>query len=166
VVAIPTDTVFGLAAIYNILGENTLRDLKRRETKPFSVLFKDINSLNEIVKLTKKEKRFVEKFLPGALTIIFPRCNIGARIIKTPFIHDLFEIINYPLYLTSANLSNQPILTTYTQINEVFPEILVYKSDVLDNLPSTIVQIQDDNITLIRQGAIKFDILKQYFEEL
>jgi L-threonylcarbamoyladenylate synthase len=166
VVAIPTDTVFGLASIYNSFGEENLRIIKNRDTKPFTVLFSSVSSVTNHIELTDNEKKFMIKFLPGSLTIIFKRLNIGIRVIDTDFLKSLFGIIDFPLYLTSANLANSPVLKTSKEINDVFPSILTYESPILDNLPSSIVAIDEQNITLIRQGAIKFDILKEYFESL
>lgn len=76
VVITPTDTVYGIIA--DSLNEKAVKkiyDLKNREySNPMSVVVSSINMISKITKnITELEKKVIEKFLPGPLTIIFEK---------------------------------------------------------------------------------------------
>ncbi|MDR0832171.1 MAG: threonylcarbamoyl-AMP synthase [Bacillales bacterium] len=168
VVCIPTDTVFGLAVSYNKEGFETLKKIKNRENKPFSLLVKDLKMLKKYCVVDNKAQKIINTFLPGALTIVLPSLNnetIGIRIIDHHFIKTIFEQIDFPLYLTSANLSGEPLLNSLEEIEKVFPDVLIINSNHLNGMPSTVVKQDKDNLLLLREGSIPFcDILNIWKE--
>lgn len=76
VIITPTDTVYGIIA--DALNEDAVKkiyDLKNRKySNPMSVVVSDLDMISKITKtVTDLEKRIIEKFLPGPLTIIFQK---------------------------------------------------------------------------------------------
>ena len=79
VIIFPTDTVYGIgASVFDVEGMNKIYDIKKRpHNKPLAVLCKDIDQINEIAYVSDIARALIEKYLPGALTLILPaRDNI------------------------------------------------------------------------------------------
>ena len=75
VVAVPTDTVFGVCARYDhIQAQENLRDLKKRpETKAFPIMCADMEQVLQICEMCGEEKRVMNQFMPGPLTMILKK---------------------------------------------------------------------------------------------
>lgn len=76
VVILPTDTVYGIAVdSFNEKAIKRVYDLKSREKgKPVNIVVSNINMIEDVTsKITNSEKKVIEKFFPGALTIIFEK---------------------------------------------------------------------------------------------
>ena len=75
VVAVPTDTVFGVCARYDhIQAQENLRDLKKRpETKAFPIMCADMEQVLQICEMCEEEKRVMNQFMPGPLTMILKK---------------------------------------------------------------------------------------------
>ena len=72
VIIFPTDTVYGIGSpIFDLDGSNKIYKIKNRDkSKPLACLCADINQINDIAKVDDNAKKLINKFLPGALTII------------------------------------------------------------------------------------------------
>lgn len=179
VLAFPTETVFGFGIVYDsIEAFNSLCQLKQRNPdKPFTIMVSKLKDIEQFVDLNDKMRKLISKFMPGELTIIFKakenllehltlnQGTVGIRIPNDKNVLDLIDKVNKPLLVTSANLSNQsPLLNSedvYKQFNHKIYGIV--EGVCLSNIPSTIVKINEDHISLIRQGGIPFeDILKEW----
>lgn len=114
-----------------------------------------------------------EEYLPGKLTIVCklrdnPQINLannlnlndqnylGFRIVESFFVKKLFEQFNSVLAVSSANLSGQKVAISANEIVDNFDEVdLVISGKILDNQASTVIKIEGDNYSIIRQGQIK-----------
>lgn len=172
VVIIPTDTVYGFSALvlnesYENLNSKKIKKIKgREEGKSFIQL---ISSPEEIEKYSDaKIPSDLLKYWPGPLTIICEdkRYSTSNCVITTAFrcpgdkwLRDIIFQLKAPIYSTSVNRSGKPILEKENEIirefeNEV--DLIVLNGDTKDQLPSTIVKINNDyTYEVIRQGAIK-----------
>jgi tRNA threonylcarbamoyl adenosine modification protein (Sua5/YciO/YrdC/YwlC family) len=172
VVAIPTDTVYGLAADpFNLSAVEEIYRVKGRpEVRALPIL---VNSLDQAMLLAREVPRnflrLAEEFWPGALTLVvdashrlplkvtantgrialrWPRCEVVARLI---------EEFDGPLTGTSANLSGAP---SCTSAEEVFNQLGDRLTVILDAgetksaTPSTIVELHGDAWKILREGAI------------
>ena len=163
-----TDTLYGISA--NALDEKAVKkvyEIKRRDfSKPLSICVKDKSEIEKYAYVNDLAKKIIDKFLPGALTIILKKKPVipdivakdyvGIRIPDEPIIRELSIV---PLTTTSANISGKE---SPTSVNEIDEEILKNVDYVVDigrckySKPSTIIKIEDDKIILVREGAIPF----------
>ena len=149
VAVIPTDTVYGLAAHPDFpQAVKRLYELKGRDfIKPIALLVSDSR------RLTGKAKELAARYWPGALTIV--QDGEGYRMPDDPLTLKLIARCGGSLRVTSANLSGQsPALTPQTEL----------KADaVLDGgpsklgVPSTVVSVDGERVTVLRQGALKLE---------
>lgn len=142
-----------------------LRMKKNRPTKPYAVMFKDINSIKRYTNinpreediLTSKEKSIVlvnkkEDFSLSKL--IAPNINhLGCFIAYTPLHHLLFKYLNNPIIATSANLKDEPIIRDKDEILDklalVVDYILDFDREIVNACDDSVIQIvKNKNIKL------------------
>ncbi len=181
VLAFPTETVFGLGAIYDSKNAfDKLVNLKNRSPeKPFTVMVSNKNDIYKFAEVDEKTQRVIDKFLPGEITLLLPskktypwvslnQKTIGIRFSALKEVSDLISRVGKPLLVTSTNRSGKPALNTYDEVYEEFKNdslpIVKLENYQKSNLPSTIVLIDKDSISLIRQGAIPFKEIKSCWE--
>jgi L-threonylcarbamoyladenylate synthase len=121
VVALPTETVYGLAA--NALDENAVAKIfqikGRPANNPIIVHITGIEMAKRCVKkFPERAEKLSEAFWPGPLTLVLPRAEIipeivtaggptvGVRWPSHPFIQAVIRECDFPLAAPSANLSN------------------------------------------------------------
>ena len=117
-VAIPTETVYGLAA--NALNENAVLKIFEVKQRPFFdpliIHLANREAISDYAILEDERlKKLSEKFLPGPLTLLLPKKNIipdvvtsglsqvGVRIPNNSLTKKILEKINFPLAAPSAN---------------------------------------------------------------
>ena len=180
VVGFPTDTVYGLAIVYdNKSAFDKLYNIKNRDiNKPISMMVYDKEVLKEVAYIDKNSKKIIEKLMPGALTIIlkakpnlpehvtFNLKTIGVRIPTNKTALDILEKVNKPLLVTSANISNEPSLLKSKDVYEKFKSMLysMIDEDALGNEASSVISVYED-IKIYRQGPIDLKTIKKVVEE-
>ena len=174
-IIIPTDTVYGIAC--NCYSEKALRKIyeikNRPKNKPICVLTNSVEKIESIAKkLSSKEKELMKKYFPGDLTIIVEKNNnisnlltanlptVGVRIPNHKVTLKILEAYPYPLATTSVN---QTGTTPGIQVED-FLEEFQDKVDIIINdgkspigVSSTIVQVKDNKIKIIREGNLKVE---------
>lgn len=180
VVAVPTDTFYGLAADpFNLAAVSEIFRIKRRGSdRPLPLL---VSSVHQAAELTLDPPRLfftlAERFWPGPLTIVAPASRqvplkvtantgkIGVRWPKSPLVEALVEASARPLTGTSANLSEQPPCATAgqveKQIGDVVPLILDGGATPGD-LASTVVELTGERARILRPGGVPETDLKEY----
>ena len=180
VVGFPTDTVYGLAIVYdNKSAFDKLYNIKNRDiNKPISMMVYDKEVLKEVAYIDKNSKKVIEKLMPGALTIIlkakpnlpehvtFNLKTIGVRIPTNKTALDILKKVNKPLLVTSANISNEPSLLKSKDVYEKFKSMLysMIDEDALGNEASSVISVYED-IKIYRQGPIDLKTIKNVVEE-
>jgi len=168
-VIIPTDTLYGLSmSIYGDLRR--IYALKAREpAKKISVGVYDKGMIENIAVLDERAERLIEKFMPGALTIVLeskiPKItgsSVGVRVPKHPIPRELSKRIG-PITLTSANISGE---RNPRNIKDTCKLEVPYRIDCGELLgkPSTVVSLLKE-VKLIRVGAIPFSAILKVLEE-
>lgn len=156
---IPTDTVYGISGIVPTSKEKIQKLKGRGEEKPFIQLIakpKDIYTYTDI-----KIPKNIYKIWPNALTIIVPLKNselkVAFRCPKDKWLRNVIKFCKKPIYSTSVNRTGQPLLKDIDSILQEFNTELDFIVDggVLDNSPSTIIDLSENNIKILRQGIIK-----------
>ena len=176
----PTETIYGLAAnIYNEDAVKKIYEIKgRRTAKPLSLMVDSIETIEKIVgEISPFAKKIIEHFLPGPLTVVLPfkkrievpcfseRKTVGFRIPDYPFCLELLKAVKVPLTTTSANKSGlknpELAVEVMAQFNSEI-DILVDGGKTPNGLPSTVIDLSEDKITILREGAISSDTLNAF----
>ena len=177
-VAIPTETVYGLGA--NALnGDACLRIFEakgRPSDNPLIVHISNPRDAEGIAYTNSLYYALAEKFMPGPLTVILPKkevipnevtAGLDSVAIRCP-VHSvanaLIKIAGIPVAAPSANSSGKPSPTTARHVlddmNGKIPLILDGgECDV--GVESTVIKITDDSIVLLRPGAVTVEMLKE-----
>jgi L-threonylcarbamoyladenylate synthase len=173
VVALPTDTVYGLAACPLAPGATrSLFDIKGRPTSlELPVLVASLEAAEELVQgaMSDAALRVAERFWPGAVTIVVPRrrdldwdlggdpSTIGLRCPAHQVVSWLCEEVG-PLATTSANLHGRQVLTTSRELAAEFEGrvALVVDGGVLQGPSSTVVDLTSEAVRCLREGAVSF----------
>ncbi|XP_013115876.1 threonylcarbamoyl-AMP synthase [Stomoxys calcitrans] len=137
VIALPTDTVYGLACdANNEKAIQKLYDIKGREFhKPVAICVANLKALRKYGRAEHLSEQLLSKLLPGPITIVIERTKylhnpflnpntskIGIRIPDFPFIQKLCAIFHeQPLALTSANKSSEPSSLHINEFQSLWP---------------------------------------------
>ena len=173
VAVLPTDTVYGFSAAADLkekpfLGtDERIRKIKGRgEDKPFIHL---IAKPQDIFMYTDDPipESLLSKW-PGPLTIIVnlkedsplqtKLKTVAFRCPGDEWLRKLIEETGRPLYSTSVNRSGSPVLDSAQSIRAEFGgeiDLFVCDGDKKGAVPSTIVKIENNELVLVRQGAVK-----------
>ena len=134
-VAVPTETVYGLAG--NAYSDNACKKIfklkKRPKYNPLIVHYADIPDLMKDCELNDNFLKLFKKFCPGPITFILNlkknskiskfvtnnQNTLGVRFPKHPIIRKLLEKLNYPLAAPSANLSSKVSAVCSDDIKEI-----------------------------------------------
>ena len=156
-VVIPTDTVYGLA----VLPENVelLFELKHRPPdKAVAVLVARAADAGELFDPLPPTRRLMERFWPGALTIVQDGC--GVRCPDHPLVRALAAEVG-PITTSSANLSGQPTPHTAAAAAGAFGAVsLVIDGGRCQSPPSTVVEVTEAGLTVLREGAISANAVR------
>ena len=178
IVALPTETVYGLGA--NALDADACKKIyaakNRPADKPLSLHVATFEMIEQIAEISSVAEKLIEKFLPGPLTIILPKKNIvpdfvtcnsksvGVRFPKNKIAQDLIKIAGVPVAASSANISgkNPPVTA-----QEVFDNLNGKLEIILDGgkcdvgISSTVLDISTGVPQILRQGSISADSINE-----
>ena len=178
VVAIPTETVYGLAG--NIFSEKAVRKIFEVKQRPlFNPLIVHLHSpeqLDEIVsEVPPKAKLLAETFWPGSLTLILKKKSIipdlitagkdtvAVRIPNHPVTLKLLRALPFPLAAPSANPFNRISPTKASHVDNYFKDsiqMVLEGGECQKGLESTIIGFENDEPVLYRLGAISIEELE------
>jgi tRNA threonylcarbamoyl adenosine modification protein (Sua5/YciO/YrdC/YwlC family) len=177
IVAVMTDTVFGLAVKYpDIKAYQALVNAKgREEHKPFPFMISALDQLSAIALANEKGKKLAARWFPGALTLVFKKHpqvedfytdnkdTIAVRMPKDDFLLSLGQAVGTPLLLTSANLAGQPpALNSGEVLQQLDGRIdAVVLGSAQGNKASTIVDVSGEEFQILRQGGITLEEIKE-----
>ena len=177
-VAVPTETVYGVACLLDAAAIERLLDAKRRPpSKGITLLVDDVAQAASLAELPRAARRLAERHWPGPLTLVLPVRRdvslpesltgdtgaIGCRVPDHAAPRALARALG-PIPLTSANLSGA---ADARDAAEVVRQLGASIAVILDDgpspggVPSTVVRFRDAGgpPELLRQGAIPFDTL-------
>jgi L-threonylcarbamoyladenylate synthase len=175
VVGIPTDTVYGLAALPT--SKSALRALAkmkgRSRQQPIALLIDSVDAIAEYVEDPGALGK-ARPFWPGALTVVvrvrpgFPVAavtkegTVGVRLPDDLIARSVIASCGGVLAVTSANRHGEPPALSAQEVLAIFGDELV----VLDGGPrpsgmaSTVIDLASDPPRIIREGPVPFTDLK------
>ena len=165
VVALPTETVYGLAALWGHQGaRQKIYQLKRRPAdKRLQMLTASVDvAVAAGLCPDDRLERLGRQFWPGALTVVAAARggdSIGLRIPAHPFLAALLERLGEPLAATSANVSGQPAAVTAAAAVcglDGEPDVLIDGGEVsvTAGLASTVVSLLGPEAVILRSGPV------------
>ena len=135
-VAIPTETVYGLAAnAYSSKAVRKIYTLKRRPiNNPSIIHYSSLNQLEKDCELNKNFFKLYKKFCPGPITFVLKlkkesriskiatnnKKTVAIRFPKNKITQKLLKILNYPLAAPSANISTKISPVSASDVREEF----------------------------------------------
>jgi tRNA threonylcarbamoyl adenosine modification protein (Sua5/YciO/YrdC/YwlC family) len=163
VVAVPTDTVYGLACRPGV-GDALERiyELKGRPAqKALPFLIPDAERLDAFVnRVPPKAGEFAAAHWPGPLTLVLgPDGKTAAlRIPRHDFLREVLRAVAGPVAATSANLSGTPALTEADAVAAAFPtglDLVVDDGKAEIGRESSLVRVTEENAwRVLRRGAL------------
>ncbi len=180
-VAFPTDTVYGLAALaFRPEAVERLYIAKgRNHTKAIAILLGDASELEKVaLNPGEMAQRLAQALWPGPVTLVVPGHpalpeelsplkTVGVRVPDHPVALKLLQLAG-PLAVTSANLSGEKSTTT---ANEVLQQLNGRIHLILDGgsspggMPSTVVDCSGTEPVILREGPITMAALQAVLAE-
>ena len=182
-VAVPTETVYGLAGnAYSNIAVNKIFNLKKRpKNNPLIVHYSDINKLKDDCHINDNFIKLYNKFSPGPITFILKlkkgskiskfvtnkQTSLAVRFPKHPLFRKLLKVLNYPLAAPSANISTRLSSIKASDVVEEFGSKIKY---VLDGgrcqigLESTIINLLSKP-TILRFGGLDISHIEKILKK-
>ena len=169
VIIFPTDTVYGIGCDpYNTKAIKRIYQIKERdEKKSLPVLGYSKNELDKIVFFDEKSSKLADRFWPGKLTLVLKikdeklkeTMNLSDKIaVRVPDNKCILSLLKECKLLigTSANISGNSSLIDSKDCNQMLSnyDILIDHGKIHSDGESTIVEINDNKLSMIRIGSI------------
>lgn len=179
VVAIPTETVYGLAA--NALDKTAVEKIfkakGRPQDNPLIVHICDFEDLSKITsEIPESAFTLAEKFWPGPLTIIMKKgdkipfevtaglSTVAVRFPSHKYARAVIQAAGVPLAAPSANLSGKPSPTTAQHVMRDMSgriPMILDGGECEVGLESTVIDLTGDVPVLLRPGAVTLAELRE-----
>ncbi|MEO8625443.1 MAG: L-threonylcarbamoyladenylate synthase [Candidatus Limnocylindrales bacterium] len=174
VIAIPTETVYGVAALPRPDSVERLIALKRRSPdKGIQLLIDSIDQARQICVLPPTAEKLARAFWPGGLTLVLDRhsdselplllgggrATLGLRLPDHPIPRELARLLG-PLAASSANVTGRPAATTAQMVIDSLSDVLSLVVDdgpVRAGVSSSVVDCSGSaalSPVVLREGAI------------
>jgi L-threonylcarbamoyladenylate synthase len=178
-IAVPTETVYGLAA--NAYSNNAVKKIfkikKRPQSNPLIVHYSNINDLKKDCLINANFLKLYKKFSPGPITYILNlnqnskiskivtnnKNSLAVRFPKHKIFRKLLNNLNYPVAAPSANISTRLSAVKASDVKEDFGDKIKY---ILDGgkcnigIESTIIDLRDKP-EILRLGGVEVSKIKK-----
>lgn len=171
----PTDTVYGIGcSIWDRENIKKIYELKHRSyDKPLACLCASLEQIEQIAYVDQRARQLIEKFLPGALTLILKTKpavaeaigyqTIGVRI---PDCKEAVAVLEEygPMLTTSVNESGQQEMNSYEDIKKCYGgqvDLILPPTAHSSSIASTVLWLVDKELKLLREGSITLRMIKE-----
>ena len=182
IAVLPTETVYGLAArVHDEDAVHRLVELKgREEGQPFAVAFSGLNSVLDFVpEMSELGLRLARRCWPGPVSLVMDALDRGSEFYQLPksvqnvvslaptvgfrvpshfFTLSVLSYLNEPIVLTSANRTGKPETASPEEIIAELGagiDLLVDDGPIVDPKPSTVLRIEGNRYTVLREGVVR-----------
>jgi L-threonylcarbamoyladenylate synthase len=176
VVAIPTDTFYGLAADpFDPKVVSRLFEIKGREpSKPILLLVSGLQMLPGLVEeISPLAQKIISRFWPGPLTLIFKASKrlpdlltggtgtIGIRFPNAVLPIRLIDQVGFPMTATSANRSGEPSPSSAQEVERSLGAAIdaILDGGPCSTQPSTVLDMTASEPNLLREGRVSAEQL-------
>jgi len=169
-VAFPTDTVYGLAALpWDVDAVVRLYEAKQRPPdRPIPLLLSDASQLSRVATLPPRFRRLLARLWPGGLTLVLPKTKmvpgvisasptVAVRVPDLPLTRNLIREAGGVLAVTSANISGQPSPITAQEVKEQLGnriDLILDGGPCWGGVPSSILDCTVSPPLLLRHGVV------------
>jgi len=172
VVIYPTDTMYALGcSIQSQQAVNRICEIK--QIKPnknrFSFICADLSSISNFAKVSDFAFKTLKRYLPGPYTFVLPASSkvpsvlvqgkktVGIRIPDSEIVLEIVRQLGHPI-LTTTLLQTDLAIEEYSDPSLIFDRYVNQVDLVLDGgfggyLPSSVIEINEDECEVIREGA-------------
>jgi L-threonylcarbamoyladenylate synthase len=177
-VAIPTETVYGLAA--NIYSDTAIKKIFELKKRPFfNPLIVHIHSMEQVMELAvdipEKAQLLAKAFWPGSLTLILKKQaavpdlitagndTVGIRMPHHDLTLELLKSLPFPVAAPSANPFTHISPTTAQHVKNYFDgalEMVLDGGDCKNGIESTIVGFENNEAVVYRLGSISLEDIR------
>jgi len=182
-VAVPTETVYGLAGnAHSDISVKRIYKLKKRPiNNPLIVHYHNINSLKEDCYINDNFIKLYNKFCPGPITFVLKlkkdskiskfvtnkNKSLAVRFPKHPMFRQLLDNLDYPLAAPSANISTRLSSVQVSDVKEEFGSKIKYilnggKCQI--GVESTIINLTNKP-TLLRLGGLDISKIEKVLKK-
>jgi len=178
IVALPTETVYGLSGLYHSVdAHNAIYRAKNRpKSNPLIVHISSFDQLSLFAEEpTEIQRALASRFWPGPLTLLFTaKSNLPASIttsegtvaVRMPNHPVFLRILEHtgPLVAPSANLSGRPSPTRALHVEHDYDSTIpvVDGGACTSGVESTIIRIVDEKCHILREGALSKEMLERF----
>jgi L-threonylcarbamoyladenylate synthase len=177
VIVYPTETAYGLGADFlNPKAVKKVYQIKGRNyKKPLSVIVSSLKMAKQYVKFNRLSLKLAKKYWPGPLTLVLKSQKLkvksqnynskiktlGLRISSNKLATAIVKKLGRPLTATSANVSGKGECFSVKDIIRQFqhqkyqPDLVIDAGRLPKKRMSTIVQVIDNQVKVLRRGAVK-----------
>ena len=178
-IAIPTETVYGLAGnAYSETAVKKIFELKQRPFyNPLIVHIKNTAALDTVAcEIPEMAYALAKEFWPGSLTLLLKKkdhipeiitagkATVAVRVPNHPLTLALLEQLDFPLAAPSANPFGSISPTTAQHVADYFKgnlEIILDGGECQNGLESTIIGFENDQAVLYRHGSIATEAIEK-----
>jgi tRNA threonylcarbamoyl adenosine modification protein (Sua5/YciO/YrdC/YwlC family) len=169
IIIYPTDTTYGIGAdIYNQKAIKRILQLKNEtKFKALSFICDSFNNMHQYVKISNFAFKIMKRCLPGPYTFIleatklvpklmlFNKHTAGIRVPDDEFCRQLIHELGNPIVSTSLPNSDDYNMNDPEEIITKFDKHvdLIIEAGYIASAPSTVVDLQNDEITILREGS-------------
>lgn len=178
IIIYPTDTVYAVGCdIYNNKGIERIAQLKKLDAQKalFTFICTDISDIsNYVLPIPNNIFKTIKKLTPGPYTFILNANNkvpkllkqnrktIGIRIADNAITREIIKRLGNPLLSSSLIDETNDITEYYTDPQDIYKQYKNKVDLIIDGgfgnvVPSTILDCTKEEITLIREGAGKWE---------
>jgi hydrogenase maturation protein HypF len=144
-----------------------LRKLKKREGKPFAVMFRDLENLRQFAEVSPSEERtltswkrpivILKSLIPLVSGITLNLNTLGVFLPYMPFHYLLFEKLRIPaIVLTSGNIADEPIIIDNETAIRIFEPLthatITYNRDIYNRNDDSVVSIMAGQERIFRRS--------------
>lgn len=178
-VAIPTETVYGLAA--NAFNEEAVLSIFEAKNRPhFDPLIVHSSSAEwvkqHVANFPPMAQTLMDEFWPGPLTLVLPKKpvvpdvvtsgldSVAVRVPQHPMTQDLIRLLDFPLAAPSANPFGYVSPTTARHVEDQLGDKVDYILDggsTTVGLESTIIGFEEAKPVVYRLGGLSIDVIEE-----
>ena len=183
-VAIPTETVYGLAG--NIFSEKAIKSIFSTKQRPFFnpliVHISSVKSLNDLVThVPEKAKLLAAAFWPGSMTLVLKKSKtipdiitagkdtVAVRVPNHPITLELLKKLPFPLAAPSANPFGSISPTKPAHVENYFKNSIKMVLDggsCVNGIESTIIGFENEEPVIYRLGALPLEEIEAVVGEI
>ena len=181
VVAVPTETVYGLAA--DATNDDAVARIfeakSRPQFNPLIVHVTDVRMAERYVCFSPLASKLAAKFWPGPLTLVLPRrqgsaisllvsAGLDTIAVRAPDhagAQTLIQTADRPLAAPSANRSGTISPTTAEHVRQSLGDkidMIIDGGPCTIGIESSIIKVTDDLVTLLRPGGIAREVIEEF----